>query len=250
MRTHTRQWMGVLAAALMAASVPGAALAVDVTDVLARTRAATEPGKDMRADVVFTITNERGDVVKWTGHLYRRNGVAPRLRLVFDEPLDLRGTEVSVARGDDGASRTRIYLPSLRRVRAIDSDMRGESFLGTDFNYEDLGLQQLDYQQHRLEDVADATCYHIESIPNRGWWYGRIDRCIDKKDYLPRRTEYYDKSGVLWKVRTLDEVKKIGGHPTATEITMQTVPQRTSTTITLSAVQYDTGLAESLFSEP
>jgi outer membrane lipoprotein-sorting protein len=241
--------MGVLAAAILVVA-PRVAQGVDVSDVLTRTRAATEPGKDMRATVVFTITNERGEVVKWTGHLYRRNGASPQVRLVFDEPLDLRGTEVSVARGSDGSVKTSIYLPSLRRLRVLDSDMRGESFLGTDFNYEDLGLQQLDYQQHRLQDAADATCYHVESTPNGGWWYGRIDLCIDKKDYLPLRTEYYDRSGVLWKIRTLDAVKKIGGHPTATEITMQTVPQRTSTTITLTEVQYDTGLADSLFAAP
>jgi len=28
--------------------------------------------------------------------------------------------------------------------------MRGESLLGTDFNFEDLGFEQLDYEQHAL----------------------------------------------------------------------------------------------------
>jgi outer membrane lipoprotein-sorting protein len=247
---RTRQWIGTLAVGATLAFAPGAARGADVNDVLARMRSATEPGSDMRATVVFAIVNERGETVKWTGHLYRRRGVSPRMRVVLDDPIDLRGTEVSVAGSADGTSKTRIYLPSLRRVRQIESDMRGESFLGTDFNYEDLGLQQLDFQQHRLEDAGDASCYHVESIPSRGWWYGRIDRCIDKKDYLPRRTEYYDRNGVLWKVRTLDAVKKIGGHPTPTEITMQIIPQHTSTTITLSEVQYDTGLVDSLFAEP
>ena len=242
--------MGVLTAAAIAVAAPRVAQGADVRDILARMRAAMEPGKDMRASVVFTITDEGGEVVKWTGHLYRRNGAAARVRMVFDEPLDLRGTAVSGARAGDGSMKTRIYLPWLGRVRELDSDMRGESFLGTDFTYEDLGLQQLDYQQHRLQNAADATCYHVESTPRGGWWYGRIDRCIDREDYLPRSTEYYDQSGVLQKIRTFEAVKKIGGHPTATEITMQTVPQHTSTTITLSDVQYDTGLADSLFAAP
>ncbi len=250
MRTHNRQWIGVLAAGILVMLAAQPARGVDVNDVLTRMRNATEPGKDMRAAAVFTITNERGEIVKWTGHLYRRSGAAPRFRLVFDDPIDLRGTEVSVVRASDGTTKTRIYLPSLRRVRQIDADTRGESFLGTDFNYEDLGLQQLEYQQHRLDESKDPSCYHVESIPSSGWWYGRIDRCIDRKDYLPRRTEYYDRSGVLWKVRTLGGVKKVGRYPTATEIKMETIPQRTSTTITLSEVEYDTGLADSLFGEP
>jgi hypothetical protein len=241
--------MGMLVIGMVLALGPRPARGADVSDVLTRMRNAAEPGKDMRATVVFAITNDRGETVKWTGQLYRLGGPAARMRLVFDDPIDLRGTEVSVARARDGVTQTRIYLPSLRRVRTIDADTRGESFLGTDFNYEDVGLQQLEYQQHRLESSDDSSCYRVESVPSSGWWYGRIVRCIDKKTYLPDRTEYYDHSGVLWKVRTLGGMKKIGGYPTATEITMQTIPQRTSTTITLSDVRYDTGLDERLFQE-
>lgn len=243
--------MPALAAALaLAVLTPATARGADVTGVLARMRAAVEPGKDMRAGVVFTITNDRGEMVKWTGQLYRRSAPAPMARLVFDSPMDLRGTEVSISGDPQGGTKTRMYLPSLRRVRDIVADTRGESFLGTDFNYEDLGFQQLDFQEHRLTDDTKGDCYHVESIPSRGWWYGRIDRCIDKKTYLPRRTEYYDRSGTLWKVRTMGAVKKIGSYPTATEIRMETVPQRTSTTITLTDVAYDVGLPDSVFQEP
>ena len=251
--TLTRRNVRAIAVmALIFGSVTAAvsmAPAADVTDVLARMRKAAEPGKDMRATAVFTITNERGDTVKWTGQFYRKTGADSRARLVFDDPVDLRGTEVTITRAPDGTTKTRLYLPSLRRTRLLDADTRGESFLGTDFNYEDLGFQQIDTQQLRLDETKDPTCYHVESVPSTGWWYGRIDRCIDTTDFLPRRTEYYDRDGVLWKVRTLDGVKKIDGHPTATVITMQTIPQHTSTTITLSDVRYDTGVPDSMFPE-
>jgi outer membrane lipoprotein-sorting protein len=171
----------------------------------------------------------------------------------LDSPVDLRGTEVTVIPGADGTSHTRIYLPAIRRVRDLGADMRGESFLGTDFNYEDLGLQQLDFQQHTLgesDDREGRDCYRLESIPQSGWWYGRIVRSIDKKTYLPLRTEYYDRSGVLWKIRTLEGVKTIASFPTATQVTMQTVAASTLTRITLSEIQYDTGLADVLFESP
>jgi len=250
MHIARRSWVATLFVTISLVVAVSGARAAEVDDILGRMRSALEPGKDMRANVVFTITNERGETVKWTGHLYRRGGSATRLRLTFDDPADLRGTDVTVTRTSDGAGETRIYLPALRRVRSIDAQTRGESFLGTDFNYEDLGLQRFDDQQHRLVASQNASCYRIESTPNASWWYGRVVRCIDKKTYLPTRTEYYDRSGVLWKVRTLGGVKKIGTYPTATEIKMETVPQHTSTTITLSDVQYDTGLADSLFTAP
>ncbi len=241
-RPRKLRWIAGTVLALGLTLQASAVRSADVHDILVRMRKAVEPGKDMRATAVFTIANERGETVKWTGQMYRRGGAAPRTRLVFDDPIDLRGTEVSVAQAADGTTKTRLYLPALRRARVLDADTRGESFLGTDFNYEDLGFQQLDTQQLRLDESKDPGCYHVESVPGSGWWYGRVDRCIDKKDYLPRRTEYYDRSGVLWKVRTLGAIKKIDGYPTATEIKMETIPAHTSTTITLSDVHYDTYL--------
>jgi len=228
--------------------------ATDVTEILTRMRQAVEPGKDVRAAIEFTITNAKGESVHWSGQLYRRSVSDTCTRLVFDEPLDFRGTEVMVQRGADGVTHTRVYLPAIRRVRELDADFRGESFFGTDFNYEDLGLQQLDYQQQTLrgdgEETEGRACHQVESVPDRGWWYGKIVRCIDKKDYLPRRTEYYDRAGVLWKLRTFDEIKKIDGYPTVTQITMRTVPTGTSTRISMSDIHYNTGLPESLFQMP
>ena len=252
MRTTTwRRWSGT-ALALLVLLVPMRASAIDVTELLARARQALEPGTDMRAGFDFTIANARGESVHWTGVYYRRSVPDSRIRLLFDSPLDLRGTDVVVRRATDGISRTRIYLPGLRREREIDADMRGESFLGTDFNYEDLGLQHLDFQQHTLvgeEELDGRACYRLESVPDRGWWYGKIVRSIDTKTFLPRRTEYYDRSGVLWKVRTFNDVKTVNGFPTATRIAMQTVPTGTSTTITLSDIQYNTKLADVLFEQ-
>jgi outer membrane lipoprotein-sorting protein len=254
MGIRTVRWLGSVALAVGIALVPGAvrsaARGVDAHDVLARMRSALAPGKDMRATVVFTIANDRGETVKWTGQLYRRGGSSPRTRIVFEGPADLRDTAVSVSRADDGTSKTRLYLPALRRTRIIDADTRGESFLGTDFNYEDLGLQQVDFRQLDLKDATDSSCYHLETVPTSALWYGRVERCVDPKSYLPLRTEYYDRSGILWKVRTLSNVKKVDGYPTATQIEMQTLPQHTSTTITLSDVRYDTGLPDSVFASP
>jgi hypothetical protein len=185
--------------------------------------------------------------------MYRRAGLDPRIRIVLEHPLDLRGTDVTVVRASDGGSRARVYLPAIRRVREISGDMRGESFLGTDFDYEDLGFQQIDFQQHALLDDAELDgrdCYRVESRPERGWWVGRIVRWIDKHDFLPRRTEYYDRQDVLWKVRTFENVRTIESHPTWTRLVMKTVPTGTATSISLRDVEYDTGLSSSLFEEP
>ena len=230
----------------------GSTHAADVTSVLGRMRQALEPGTDMRANVVFNITNAQGETVEWSGRLYRQGGRDARMRLVFESPLDLRGTDVTVWRSADGEPRTRIYLPALRRVREISADVRGESFLGTDFNFEDLGFEQLDHQQHAVkgEDKVDGRpCWVLESVPDDPWWYGRIVRCVDQGDYLPRRAEYFDRAGSLIKRRTFDRVENVQSHPTPVQITMTTVPARTWTRITLHDVTYDSGIPDTVFEE-
>jgi hypothetical protein len=233
--------------------LPGIARGADVIDVLGRMRRAAEPGHDERAAVELVITNAQGERVHWTGQFYRLDGSEARKRLVLDSPVDLRSVSITVQRTAPGADRFRVYLPFIRRIREIDADMRGESFLGTDFNYEDLGFEEIEFHQHTLrgeEEVVGRGCYRVESVPAHSWWYGRIVRCIDRKDYLPRRTEYYDPAGMLYKIRTLDRVETIAGHPTPTELTMEVVPARTSSRIILKDVEYDTGLASELFEAP
>jgi hypothetical protein len=244
----------VLAPGSARASTPApageAAVPADVHEVLRRMRAALEPGTSMRATFDLAIAN-RDDTVHWVGTYYRRSGPEARTRMVFDAPADLRGTQVSVRRDPEGLTHTRIYLPLIRRVRDLQrSDASGESFLGTDFQYEDLGLERLAMQRHALQGacaVDGRPGLRVESVPAGDTWYGRIVRCVDREHHLPLRTEYYDRAGILWKLRRLGGVETIAGHRVPTEITMETVPERTSTRLTFTDVVLDGALPPDAF---
>jgi Outer membrane lipoprotein-sorting protein len=225
----------------------------DVQSVLTRMRNAIAPGKDMRADFTMDMSNENGEISRWAGQYFRRGGSEDGLRLVFDSPLDLRGTAVTARVGADGKEHLRMFLPWIRRTRDLQGDMRGESFLGSDFNFEDLGLEHLDDWENELQadgKAGNRSCYTLVSKPSQGWWYGKVVRCIDKKTFLPLRTEYYDRANILWKVRSYDDIDTISGHPTAISITMRTIPTKTATTLTFKNVAFDTGLSAGLFTQP
>jgi hypothetical protein len=207
---------------------------------------AVEPGKDMRAPFEMTITNRAGAKVSWNGDYYRKGD---RKRVVFRAPIDIKGVDLVVERKGDGANLFKLFFPALRRLRTIESDVRGESFFGTDFNYEDLGFEQLSYAKHKIlgeDNVGGRACYKIESIPAKGWWYGRIVRCVDKQDYLPRRTEYFAQNGELFKRRTFDRVDTIQSYPTPMEITMHTVPAKAQSQLRFGEIKYDTNFADEL----
>lgn len=229
----------------------GASAQDDVLQILQRMNAALEPGRDMRAAVEFIIDNEKGERVRWTGS-YLRMSEPARKRFVLDYPADLRGVAVTLEGTPSTVAGVRIYLPFVRRVREISEEMRGASFMGTDFNFEDLGFVDLEYQQHTLlgtEQADGRRCWRVDSRPTRTWWYGRISRCVDQKDHLPRTTRYYTPGGLLYKVRTM-EVTRIGGYATPVRMTMEVVPARTKTTLTLSEIEYDTRLSRDLFTDP
>jgi hypothetical protein len=244
---------GLFALALVVATLPPVAQAQDVTMIVTRMREAVMAGTDMRADFTMDMSNENGEVSRWAGQYFRRAGAEGGIRMIFDSPLDLRGTEITARIGTDGADHLRIFVPSLRRTRDVQGDARGESFLGTDFNYEDLGLEQLADAENVLGDdgkFGGRACFTVVSKPRQGWWYGKVVRCIDKKTFLPLKTEYFDRNGVSWKIATIDAVETIGGNPTATHVTMRTIPTGTATALSLTKVTYGTGLPASLFARP
>ena len=230
--------------------VPGAARGTDVTEVLQRMADALETARDLRASATFIIESEHGERIRWSAQYYRRSGPDGRMRLIFEDPIDLRGVDLTVRRREDEVDEIRVYFPAIRRVRLLDADMRGESFLGTDFNYEDLGLEDLDFQKHTLLDDGEfegEPCYRVRSVPAQSWFYGEIVRCIDKKSFLPRRTEYHSPAGQHYKTRTLDVVETIDEHTIPTRIAMRNLVSGTSTTIVYSDVILNSGLKESIF---
>jgi hypothetical protein len=222
------------------------ALGDEAEGILAKMQKAVEPGKDMRASFEMTVTSRSNTSVSWTGDYYRKGS---KKRVVFQAPVDIKGVDLVVERRPDGSNLFKLYLPVLRRLRTIESDVRGEAFFGTDFNFEDLGFEQLSSTKHKIlgeDSVGGRACYKIESIPDKGWWYGRIVRCVDKQDYLPRWTDYFAHNGELIKQRTFDKVDTVQSYPTPKEITMRTVPAKTQSRLRFGDVKYDKNFSDEL----
>jgi outer membrane lipoprotein-sorting protein len=222
----------------------------DISDLLRKMGDALVPGTNLHADVDLTMTSEKGEKVSWEGEIYRRGGDAAVRRFVFEEPRDIRGVELVLTRSEGDLDRMKMYLPVLRRVRDIRTELQGEPFLGTDFNFEDLGFDETDFRKHAIAGKGEfegRSCVNVKSTPNEPFGYGSIVRCIDEKDFLPRRTEYYDRAGKLWKLRTLERIEKIDGKAVPTRIVMKDVQTGTSSTLELANVRLDAELAESAF---
>ena len=67
-----------------------------------------------------------------------------RLLIRFTYPNDIRGTAFLVWEHPNADDERFLYLPSLGRVRRIAGTETQESFVGSDFTYEDIGGREFD----------------------------------------------------------------------------------------------------------
>lgn len=252
--TRTLAAAAFLVASAGASAAPAAAEpdAPDAATIIRKMEAAMRPASDRTANFEIVVRGDAGREVHWKGTMLRRKKGAPEALMVFSSPKDVKGIELAVVSTGEGMDVMRFYLPALDRTRTLRTGMLGESFLGTDFAFENLGLEELDAESHELVGTGEVNgrpVWKVESKPEEGLWYGRIVRSIDRETHLPLRTEYWDRAGTLYKVATIDETKNIDGHPTALAITMKTVADSKSggTMLRLSNVRYDTGLDDEAF---
>lgn len=154
--------------------------------------------------------------------------VARKSYLEFVEPKDVKGTRVlALEKSDPELDPDRwLYLPALRKVRRIAGADQTQSFVGTDFTYEDIsitdgvvGVKHHKYSILREETIEDASgvdhkCWVIEAIPvtqkqiEQGLYSKRII-WIEQQHYTAIQEHYFNKSGVLFKTRVSADIREL-----------------------------------------
>jgi outer membrane lipoprotein-sorting protein len=152
-----------------------------------------------------------------------------------------------------------LYLPEVKRSRRITSQLRDQSFMGTDFSYRDLEIlaeirgwteAQAASALTGSEDVDGHACWVIALTPaGSDGGYGKIVLGLDKEQLVPRKITFHDAKGTAVKTLLQTEVKNVGAIPTPHHLQMQTLAKGSRTDITLTEVKYDTGLGDDFFTE-
>ena len=134
--------------------------------------------------------------------------------IVFDEPRDVKGTAFLVFTKKVGNDDQWLYLPALKRVKRIASNNKSGPFVGSEFAYEDLSSQEVEkYTYRHLNDEAidGLEAYVIERIPeDKNSGYTKQIAWIDKKEFRPLKTDYYDRKGQLLKTFIAEGYKSYG----------------------------------------
>ncbi len=136
--------------------------------------------------------------------------------MVFHEPSSIKNTRFLQKENDGEDDDQWIYLPDLGRVRRISGGQGGDSFMGSDFTYDDMKSREIDDFEYQLlaeEEFNGYQCYVVEATPKNPAeeQYAKTISWVTKKHDIPVKVEMYDKdSGELYKeMRVESEIKKV-----------------------------------------
>ena len=126
---------------------------------------------------------------------------------------------------------TWVYNPKLNQVIKLPASMRSQSWMGSDFSYNDLAKSEdliTDYT-HQLtttSSVSGHTVWMIESIPEPGApvvWGKRTMQVRD--DYVLMGETFYDQDMKPARQMTVDEIGPLGGRTYPLIMTMHPLDQ-------------------------
>jgi len=175
-----------------------------------------------------------------------------RTMAIFDKPADLAGAAVLTYSHALVPDDQWLYLPEVKRVKRISSQNKASLFMGSEFAYEDLSSWQVKkytYKYLRDEALDGHDCFVVENFPAYAdSAYSKQVEWVDKEIYRPRRLDYYDRQGRLFKTMTFSGYQQyLGKHWRPSEQLMENRQTGKSTQLVWGPYKFKTNISESEF---
>ncbi len=214
-----------------------------------------DSGNNMSANLVMTLTNSRGSTRERSIQQFRQTDKDGEKKIMFFlAPSDVKGTSFLSYSYSDGRSDDQwIYLPALKRVKRVASDKKNDSFMGSDFTYDDMGTRHPSVDTHkvlRTETLDGRKCLVVESIPKEANpTYAKALAWVVEDEWIGLKKEFYLPNGTLGKKLEIESYEKTDGIWVITDMTMSNVDKGSSTRIQMLDVTFNNDLRDSVFTE-
>jgi hypothetical protein len=176
----------------------------------------------------------------------------------FTYPNDINGTGFLVWENPDGEDERFLYLPSLGRVRRIAGSETQDSFMGSDFTYEDIGGREFDDYTYRLLDESvswtapDGSTHAVYRLESRARdpkaKFPRVVSLVRRDNFVVVRAEIHNRRDEVQKRFEVRRLEQVTGIWTVREMVMVDSLQRTRTELVVEDVAYNVGLTAADFS--
>jgi hypothetical protein len=244
----------------LAAIAPLAPLAPLTAAEIARRVQDRDTGRDSRAELRMKLFDRRGRVRDRALTLLTLRGAdkeSDRLLIRFTYPNDIRGTGFLVWEHPNGDDERFLYLPSLGRVRRIAGSEAQESFVGSDFSYEDFGGREFDDYTYALldenaswpaPDGSSRPAWRLESTrKDKSVQYPRVASLVLKESFLVVQAEMFNRRNEREKTYAVGQLRQVQGIWTVLQSVMTNAIDKTRTELEVAKIDYNTGLKEEAF---
>ena len=251
-------------------AAPPPQAATPTPDAIARQIQDRDTGRDSRSEMRMKLYDRHGRARERALTLLGLRGrsssssasaAGDRLLIRFTYPNDIRGTGFLVwEHPEPNVDDERfLYLPSLGRVRRIAGAETQESFVGSDFTYEDFSGRELEDYTYAFAGSGTGSWTPSGGGAARAVWllesrrkdasaeFPRVISMVVKDSFLVVGADIYNRRNEKQKVYTVRRIEQSGGIWTVMDSEMVNALEKTRTELTVDAVKYNVGLKESDF---
>lgn len=265
MKKKTGWKVAVLMTCAGAACAAGSPDGVSVDEIVGKANhTALYQGGDVRGRVEMVITDRQGRERKRVFTMLRKDvgegDRDQRYYVLFHEPADVRKTVFMVykhaAAGKDDDRW--LYLPGLDLVKRIAAGDKRTSFVGSDFLYEDISGRSVTEDRHELLRTTDRH-YVLKNMPKQpqSVEFAYYLAYVDRKSFMPVMMEFFKKADRLYRVIEVERLENVAArdngravvYPTAMKTIARDLDTGSRTEMVFSAVGYNSGLKDDLFTE-
>ena len=241
-------------------------------DAVARRIQDRDTGRDSRFTMRMKLADRHGrirervlDVATLRGR--EAPGAAPgapdgdRRLIRFNYPNDIRGTSFLVWEHPSAEDERFLFLPSLGRVRRIAGSETQDSFVGSDFTYEDIGGRELDEYTYAFSgpDGEAATWNEPGGQPRPAWrleskrkdssaQFPRVVSLVLKDIFVVVQADVFNRRNERQKIYTVRRLEQIEGIWTVMDSEMANASEKTRTGLVVERADYNVGLKDADFS--
>lgn len=148
------------------------------------------------------------------------------------------------------------WLPDINRTIKMPPSMMSQSWMGSDFDNNDLVRESsivVDYDHSFAGDstLSGYETYKVNMVPKEDapivW--DKVVVYISKEEYLQLRTEFYDEDGTMVRLMEGSDVREIGGRLLPSRMEMFPMEEDGHKTVIIyDGIEFDVDLSERFFS--
>jgi len=193
-----------VAVAVAALARPVAAAEPTAAELLGKIDQALNAFKDAVFESKLIMKQPNGSTREYVFTTYQK---VPNKRLVrFSAPGDVKGMGVLI----ESADTMYVFLPGFQRVRRMGTHVKNQSFMGSDFSFEDMA--EISYGNVYDAKVvgSDEKNWILELNAKAGQdlEFPKIKLWADKTMFQPTKMEYYDATGKNLKTQLRQDYAK------------------------------------------